>query len=93
MGQRVAKGCFKSSTPLEDYGPGQYQTPDTCQQICVGIGKAVFGISAGSNCWCGDLIPDANDEVDNSECSSICNGFGESGECKFPAVQQSMHYR
>ena len=71
----TAKGCYSSSSPLEDQGPYLYQTPGYCQKTCVNLNKPVMGLIAGSNCWCGDLVPAANSKVSDSECNTNCQGF------------------
>lgn len=68
-------GCFSSSESLEDQGPWTYQTRGYCQPICVGLNKPVMGLTGGSNCWCGDLLPAAENKVDESECNFPCDGF------------------
>jgi len=70
-------GCYSSSTGLSDQGSYTYQTPSYCQPICVAKNQAVFGLSQGSNCWCGDELPPASSKVDDSNCNAPCNGYGQ----------------
>lgn len=67
-------GCFETGTPLEDHGVGYFTTPGSCQQICIGLNKNVMGLSDGTNCWCGDLIPAEEWQTDNSTCDTTCAG-------------------
>ena len=69
------EGCFDSSDPLKDYGPNDFQSSGACQEQCVRLGKAVMGLTKGTNCWCGDLIPAADSKVSDSKCNSFCVGF------------------
>ncbi|KXL49870.1 hypothetical protein M433DRAFT_300 [Acidomyces richmondensis BFW] len=69
-------GCYSSSTGLSDQGSYTYQTPSYCQPICIGKNQAVFGLSQGSNCWCGNELPPASSKVDDSNCNTPCNGYG-----------------
>ncbi|KAK4990806.1 Protein SLG1 [Elasticomyces elasticus] len=69
------QGCYSSSEPLSDQGSFMYQTSGHCQPICVGLGNTVMGLSSGSDCWCGALLPPADSKVDNSKCNSPCNGY------------------
>lgn len=69
------KGCFNTSDPLVNQGPYLYQTSGYCQPICVGQSKPVMGLSRGSDCWCGDLLPAADGLVPDAECNSPCNGY------------------
>ncbi|KAI9816507.1 MAG: hypothetical protein M1827_001639 [Pycnora praestabilis] len=71
------EGCFSSSGDMTDQGAQQYNSAGKCQTICVLLNKAVMGTSSGSHCWCGDLLPDPNTKVSNSECGSPCTGYGQ----------------
>jgi len=70
------EGCFSSSSGLTDQGSYEYQTSGYCQGVCVNATQAVLGLSAGSNCWCGDVLPPASDKVSDSNCNTPCNGYG-----------------
>lgn len=67
-------GCFATSTPLEDHGWSQWQSPGQCQLICLGLGKDVLGLGDGTNCWCGDSYPPKDSKLSNSSCSTPCIG-------------------
>lgn len=69
------KGCFKSSEPLEDQGFEPFQTRGLCQGICAKLRKPVFALVDGSNCFCGDLLPPKEDEIDGAECDTPCQGY------------------
>lgn len=71
------EGCFSSSEPMQDQGSYMYQSTGYCQQQCVGLGKAVMATTAGSNCWCGDLLPAASSKVTEDKCDSPCNGYNK----------------
>lgn len=73
----VSIGCFKTSTPLDDHGPYKYQSEGNCQRICIGLEKDVMGLSDGTNCWCGDLIPGEDARVRNETCDTTCAGTDE----------------
>lgn len=68
-------GCFSSSQPLDDQGSYTYQTSGYCRPLCEDQGAAVFGLSDGSNCWCGNQLPAANSKVSDSNCDVGCNGY------------------
>lgn len=76
-------GCFSRSEPLVDQGTHQYQTDGICQRMCLQLSKPVMAMVDGSNCWCGDLKPPRDSEVDVNECNTPCNGFGAL-PCKAP---------
>ncbi|OQO01615.1 hypothetical protein B0A48_12651 [Cryoendolithus antarcticus] len=69
------QGCYSSSQPLTDQGPWTYQTSGYCQPICVKQGQAVLGLSGGSDCWCGDMLPSPGTKVGDEMCSTPCNGY------------------
>ncbi|KAK0852188.1 Protein SLG1 [Friedmanniomyces endolithicus] len=54
------QACYSSSAGLTDQGSFEYQTSSYCQNICVKQNQAVLGLSAGSDCWCGDTLPPAS---------------------------------
>lgn len=68
-------GCFSVSQPLEDQGQYEFTTDGVCQKVCTGLGKPVLGMVDGTNCWCGDLLPPLNSQVDNSSCNTPCAGY------------------
>lgn len=70
-------GCFNSSAPLDDHGPGLFQSDGNCQQICLGFKKDVLGLSEGNRCWCGDMLPQKNSKVPDGECDTGCSGTSE----------------
>ncbi|KAK5114732.1 hypothetical protein LTR62_002306 [Meristemomyces frigidus] len=70
-------GCFSSSTGLTDQGSYMYQTPGYCQPLCVNSNNPAMGLSDGSNCWCGGELPPASSKVDDSNCNTPCNGYGQ----------------
>lgn len=74
-------GCFSSSEPFTDEGYDQFQTTGVCRPLCEGKNAAAFGMTNGSDCWCGDELPAASSKVSDSKCSTVCNGYGEQN-CK-----------
>lgn len=67
-------GCFETGTPLQNYGYYNFQSPGNCQFVCLEHQKDVLGLSNGVDCWCGDLIPAKDWQVDNSSCNTGCKG-------------------
>ena len=74
-------GCFSSSKPLKDQGSATFQTSGYCQPICADKNQAVMGLTEGSNCWCGDLLPAENTKVSDDKCDTPCNGYDQEN-CK-----------
>jgi len=75
-------GCFSTGLPLEDHGSGRFASPGKCQLICLQLGKNILGLSEGTNCWCGDLVPPKSTKTDNSSCTTGCSGDKEGSVCK-----------
>jgi cell wall integrity and stress response component len=70
-------GCFSSSETLQDRGAYDFQSSGHCQKVCVEQGKPVMGLTGGSNCWCGDLIPVAANKINDSQCDIPCSGYNK----------------
>lgn len=79
------EGCFDSSDPLQDHGSNEFQSSGACQKQCVLLGKAVMGMTKGTNCWCGDLLPAADSKVNDAKCNSFCVGFDKEN-CTFGTI-------
>ncbi|CUM62631.1 uncharacterized protein PRCAT00000185001 [Priceomyces carsonii] len=70
-------GCFKKSSVqslLTFNDNDTYQSSGYCQEQC--SDDAVFGLIDGKSCYCGNTIPDSSDEVDDSNCNTVCQGYG-----------------
>lgn len=84
-------GCYSSSGNLVFQGSYQYQSTSYCQGQCVNMNKAVTATTKGSDCWCGDLLPSSDDKVDDSQCSTKCNGYGQfMCKCSIPSAAARM---
>lgn len=77
----TSKGCYSSSNGLQFQGSDQYMTQGLCQDNCAAIGKPVMGLTGGSDCYCGDLLPPESAITSDSDCETVCNGFGQ--PCKY----------
>ncbi|KAH9829791.1 cell wall integrity and stress response component 1-like [Teratosphaeria destructans] len=73
-------GCYSSSDGLSSVGSYTYQSSGYCQQQCAGKNQAVLGLTKGSDCWCGESLPEASSKVDDSKCNTPCTGYGQD-EC------------
>ncbi|KAI7207540.1 hypothetical protein KC352_g17747, partial [Hortaea werneckii] len=62
------EGCYSSSAGLTDQGSYTYQTSGYCQEQCAPDNYAVMGLSGGSNCWCGNALPQSSNKVSDSKC-------------------------
>lgn len=67
------EGCYSSSTPLTSAGTNIYQSTGKCTETCAG--SAVYAMTMGDACWCGDELPALSDKVDLSDCDTACVGF------------------
>lgn len=74
--QNTYQGCYAidSSNTLVQNDTSIYQSNGRCGgQICGPEGYAVFGMTGGSQCWCGNSIP--GDQVSGDHCSIQCPGY------------------
>lgn len=68
-------GCYSSNAGLSDQGTWMYQSVGYCKPICSGKNDAVFAMTGGNDCLCGNTLPPASSKVDDSQCNTNCNGF------------------
>lgn len=69
------EGCYSSSTPLDISAQGtyEYQSSGNCGTQCKG--SAVYAMTEGDSCWCGDQLPALSDKVQKSDCDMTCTGY------------------
>ncbi|KKY26893.1 putative wsc domain containing protein [Phaeomoniella chlamydospora] len=73
------QGCYSSSYPLSTNSSltYEYQSSGWCQEQCGTYNqKAVFGLTKGNECWCGDKLPANSTKVSNDQCDTGCYGYG-----------------
>ncbi|KAF3089421.1 hypothetical protein TWF569_003060 [Orbilia oligospora] len=66
--------CYDNPGDTKNYGIKTYQTANLCLAQCRDENKAVYGVTRGSTCYCGDVFPE-DGKVDMSECNVRCQGF------------------
>ncbi|KAL4131837.1 hypothetical protein QTP88_009086 [Uroleucon formosanum] len=74
-------GCY-AETPNDDEnrllkgpaGPYTYNTPQKCSEICFKMGYLFFGVTYGTECWCGNQRPSKSSKVEDINCDSRCSG-------------------
>ncbi|KAF3908600.1 hypothetical protein AA313_de0200027 [Arthrobotrys entomopaga] len=69
-----ATTCYDSSGDTKNMGPNTYQTQGLCHDQCLAANKAVWAVTRGSTCYCGDAPPSSG-KVDQSRCSIPCQGY------------------
>ncbi|KAK6505219.1 hypothetical protein TWF481_007136 [Arthrobotrys musiformis] len=69
-----SEACYDNPGETQNFGIDTYQTASLCQSLCQKKNKAVFGVTRGSTCYCGDYFP-SDGKVSMSECSLPCNGY------------------
>lgn len=69
--------CVSEPDPLTQHDTNTFQTSGSCQAACGNEGQAVMAITGGSTCYCGQLLPPEDQEVDKSKCDSPCQGYGD----------------
>ncbi|KAK6543160.1 hypothetical protein TWF694_007076 [Orbilia ellipsospora] len=70
----LAATCYDSSGDTKNMGPNTYQTQGLCHDQCLAAKKAVWGVTRGSTCYCGDAVPSSG-KLDQSQCSIPCQGY------------------
>lgn len=77
LGPITTLGCYSDAGTLVQDNTNTFQTSGRCQPVCGNKGHAVMAIIGGSTCYCGDILPPLDAEVDQSKCNSPCQGFGQ----------------
>lgn len=73
----VYQGCYSSAETFVKFDTFDFQSDGHCQEECVKLGKPVIGLQGSDTCYCGDLLPVAANQVDDTECDFPCRGFPE----------------
>ncbi|KAJ6014558.1 hypothetical protein N7540_009149 [Penicillium herquei] len=68
-------GCYSSSEGLTNQTSYEFQSSGWCEDRCVGYNAAVFALTAGSDCLCGEELPPTSDKVASSNCNTECDGW------------------
>ncbi|KAJ5706948.1 hypothetical protein N7488_006749 [Penicillium malachiteum] len=68
-------GCYSSSEGLTNETSYEFQSSGWCQDRCVGYNAAVFALTGGSDCLCGEELPPTSDKVASSKCNTECDGW------------------
>ncbi|RVD84531.1 uncharacterized protein DFL_006278 [Arthrobotrys flagrans] len=66
--------CYDNPGDTKNYGIDTYQTANLCLTQCKNKNKAVYGVTRGSTCYCGDFFPD-DGKLDMSKCDVSCQGW------------------
>jgi len=69
-------GCYDTYGTTYNGGLNPYQTQGSCHDQCLGAEKAVFAVTKGSTCFCGDTVPSTG-KVPDTECNVQCNGYNQ----------------
>ncbi|OOQ90914.1 putative WSC domain protein [Penicillium brasilianum] len=68
-------GCYSSSEGLTNQTSYTFQSSGWCYDRCTGYNAAVFALTAGSDCLCGDELPPSSAKVAKGKCSTACDGW------------------
>lgn len=77
LGPITTLGCYSDAGSLVMNNTDRFQTDGKCQPVCGNSGHAVMAIIGGSTCYCGDILPPLDKQVDKSKCNSPCQGYGD----------------
>ncbi|KAI8964918.1 hypothetical protein F5Y11DRAFT_59296 [Daldinia sp. FL1419] len=72
---REYAGCFNSPTNLQFNRTHPYQSRGLCGNLCDEANQPVMALTKGTDCFCGQSAPPAEDAVADSLCDSPCSGF------------------
>ncbi|KAJ5086832.1 hypothetical protein NUU61_008139 [Penicillium alfredii] len=68
-------GCFDSDDGLTNKTTYTYQSSGWCFDACTKTNAAVFGLTGGSDCLCGDELPPDSAKVSKDKCNKACDGW------------------
>ncbi|KAJ5679671.1 hypothetical protein N7462_007915 [Penicillium macrosclerotiorum] len=68
-------GCYSSKEGLTNQTSYTFQSSGWCLDRCVGYNAAVFALTGGSDCLCGEELPPSSDKVSSGKCSTACDGW------------------
>lgn len=68
-------GCYSSSDGLSNQTSYTFQSSGWCFDRCTGYNAAVFALTAGSDCLCGDELPPSSAKVASGQCGTACDGW------------------
>lgn len=68
-------GCYSSSEGLSNQTTYTFQSSGWCYDRCTGYNAAVFALTAGSDCLCGDELPPSSAKVAKGKCGTACDGW------------------
>jgi len=77
LGSITTLGCYSKPDPLTQDNTDTFQTSGSCQVACGNAGYPVMAITGGSTCYCGNMLPALDLQVDNTSCNSPCNGYDQ----------------
>jgi cell wall integrity and stress response component len=77
FGVDVTKGCYSAVNEYVFNTTYIYNTDGYCQKRCAPLGYNAMATTKGTDCWCGQTIPDPSAKVDDALCSTKCAGFGD----------------
>jgi cell wall integrity and stress response component len=63
-------GCYSSSEGLSNQTTYTFQSSGWCYDRCTGYNAAVFALTAGSDCLCGDELPPSSAKVAKGKCGT-----------------------
>jgi cell wall integrity and stress response component len=67
--------CYDTKDGLTNQTSYTYQSTGWCQDYCEKTDAAVFALTAGADCLCGDELPPSSGKVPDSKCNTNCQGW------------------
>jgi len=72
--QNADTACYDNRGDASSMGINTYQSLSLCKGQCLDDNKAVWGVTKGSTCYCGNTVP-SEGKVDMKECDVSCQGY------------------
>lgn len=73
---QTSEGCYAADDSFTSLGSYQYQSEGYCDTQCKASNSAVFAMTAGDECLCGNSLPSGG-TVSASLCNLTCSGYPE----------------
>ncbi|KAA8642491.1 WSC domain-containing protein [Aspergillus tanneri] len=66
--------CYSNPGSLKNQGTYLDQSWDDCFDLCERQDADAFAVHAGTECWCGNSLPDAKYRIPSHKCNIDCPG-------------------
>lgn len=75
FGPDPVQGCYKAVQGYKLNETSILNSDGRCQTLCAPAGFNAMATRKGTECWCGNAIPNPADKIDNAMCNFPCKGY------------------